>query len=176
MNYPFEKIFKAVLKNGGTFADLYHESSRTHSIVCDDNKIEKVITGTDAGVGLRAISDFKTSYAYGNRCSEKDVLALAADLAGAVKGGSAGAVAKAYPLKPRVNLPVSLAPETIETAKKVAMVRKANAAARAIAPPCETGEGRLQRQTSTGRPGQLTRARGGGRSHVHIVCRSGGGR
>jgi TldD protein len=134
MNYPFEKIFKAVLKNGGTFADLYHESSRTHSIVCDDNKIEKVITGTDAGVGLRAISDFKTSYAYGNRCSEKDVLALAADLAGAVKGGSAGAVAKAYPLEPRVNLPVSLAPETIETAKKVAMVRKANAAARAIDP------------------------------------------
>jgi TldD protein len=132
MNYPFEKIFKAVLKNGGAFADLYHESSQTHSIVCDDNKIEKVITGTDAGVGLRAISDFKTSYAYGNRCSEKDVLALAADLAGAVKGGSVGAVAKAYPLKPQVNLPVSLAPETIETAKKVAMVRKANAAARAI--------------------------------------------
>jgi len=131
-DYPLENIFKAVLKNGGAFADLYHESSRTHSIVCDDNKIEKVMTGTDAGVGLRAISHFKTSYAYGNRCSDKDVLALAGDLAGAVKGDSGGAVAKTYPLEPRVILPVSLSPETIETAKKVAVVREANAAARAI--------------------------------------------
>jgi len=134
MNYPLEKIFGTVLKHGGAFADLYHESSQSHSIVCDDDKIEKVMTGADAGVGLRAISDFKTSYAYGNRCSEKDILALAVDLASAAKGGSPGPVAKAYPLKPRVNLPVSLPPEGISTAKKVAVVREANAAARGIDP------------------------------------------
>ncbi len=132
LNYSLEKIFGTVLKHGGAFADLYHESSQTHAIVCDDNKIEKVITGTDTGVGLRAISDFKTSYAYGNRCSDKDILALAADLASAVKVGVAGPVAKAYPLEPQVSLPVSLAPETIETARKVAMVRETNAAARAF--------------------------------------------
>lgn len=133
-NYPLEEIFRTVLRNGGSFADLCHESSQSSSIVCDDNKIEKVITGVDTGVGLRAIADFKTSYAYGNRCSEADVLGLAEDLAGAVKAGSGATIAKEYPLGPRVNLQVSLSPDTIELAKKVAIVRQANAAARGIDP------------------------------------------
>ncbi len=129
-DYPLEKIFRTILKNGGSFADLYYESSQTNSIVCEDNRIEKVITGTDAGVGLRAISDFKTSYAYGNRCSEKDVLALSADLAGAIKASPGATVAKEYPLGPSVNLPVRLSPGNIDTAKKIAIVREANRAAR----------------------------------------------
>ncbi|NVM20794.1 MAG: TldD/PmbA family protein [Desulfobacterales bacterium] len=133
-NYPFEKIFGTVLKKGGSFADIYYESSKICSIVCDDNKIEKVITGTDAGVGLRAIAGLKTSYAYGNRCSEADVLALAQDLANAVEAGSGPPVAKDYPLGPPANLQVSIAPDTVETAGKVAVVREANAAARAIDP------------------------------------------
>ena len=133
-NYPLEEIFRTVLRNGGSFADLCHESSQSSSIVCDDNKIEKVITGMDTGVGLRAIADFKTSYANGNGCSEADVLGLAEDLAGAVKAGSGATIAKEYPLGPRVNLQVSLSPDTIELAKKVAIVRQANAAARGIDP------------------------------------------
>ncbi|NVM56884.1 MAG: TldD/PmbA family protein [Desulfobacterales bacterium] len=134
VNYPLEKIFRTILKNGGSFADLYYESSQTSSIVCDDNKIEKVITGTDAGVGLRAIANLKTSYAYGNRCSEADVVALAEGLAGAVKAGSVATIAKDYPLGPRVNLQISISPDTIEMAKKVAVVREANAAARRLDP------------------------------------------
>jgi TldD protein len=132
VSYPFEKIFGAVLKNGGSFADLFYESSQSNSIVCDDNKIEKVIAGTDAGVGVRAIANFKTSYAYGNRCSETDVLALAEDLSDAVKADSEATIARDYSLRPPVDLQVSLSPDAIETAKKVAIVREANAAARNI--------------------------------------------
>ncbi|NVL90803.1 MAG: TldD/PmbA family protein [Desulfobacterales bacterium] len=133
-NYPLEKIFKTVLEKGGSFADLYHESSHSSYIVCDDNKIEKVVAGTDAGVGLRAIVDFKTSYAYGNLCSEADVLTLAGDLAGVVQAGSGGIIAREYPSAPRVNLEVGLSPNTIETARKVAVVREADSAARAVDP------------------------------------------
>lgn len=132
--YPLEKIFETVLKNGGSFADIYYESSNSSGIVCDDNKIEKVITGTDAGVGLRAISDFKTSYAYGNRCSETDVLALGQDLASAVKAGSGATIARQYPLEPRANLQVRLSPDGVDTDRKVAVVREANAAARSFDP------------------------------------------
>ncbi|MBW1771240.1 MAG: TldD/PmbA family protein, partial [Deltaproteobacteria bacterium] len=123
-HYHLEKIFRTVLRNG--------ESSRTNAIVCDDNKIENVISGTDAGVGVRAIADFKTSYAYGNSFSETDVLALADDLASAVKSGSGGIIAQEYPLRPRVNLEVSLSPDIVETTRKVAIVREANAAARSV--------------------------------------------
>jgi len=131
-NYPLEKIFRTVLRNGGSFADLYYESTQSSYIVCDDNKIEKVITGTDAGVGLRAIANLKTCFAYGNRCSGADVLALAEDLAGAVSDDSGATISKDYPLSPPTDLQVSLSPDTIETAKKVAIVREANAAARGL--------------------------------------------
>jgi hypothetical protein len=36
--------------------------------------------GTKAGIGIRGITDFKTRYAYSNRTSNKDVLAIAEDL------------------------------------------------------------------------------------------------
>ena len=133
-DYPLEKIFKTVLRNGGSFADLYYESSHTNAIVCDDNKIEKVISGMDGGAGVRAIADFKTSYAFGNRCSEKDVMALVEDLASAVQSGSAGTISHEYPVRPRVDLRVNLSPDTIETARKIALVREANAAARGVDP------------------------------------------
>ncbi len=133
-NYPLENIFKTVLRNGGSFADLYYESSQTNSIVCDDDKIEKVITGTDAGIGLRAIANFKTCYAHGNRCSEADVLGLAENLSAAVKAEPGATIARQYPAKTPVNLQVRDLPEAIDTAKKVAIVREANGAARSIDP------------------------------------------
>ena len=131
-DYSLEKIFRTVLRNGGSFADLCHESSQSSSIVCDDNKIERVITGTDTGVGLRAIANFKTSYAHGNRCAEADLLGLAEDLASGVKAGFGATIAREYPSEPRVNLGVRVSPNTVKLAKKVAIVREANAAARGI--------------------------------------------
>jgi TldD protein len=133
-NFPLEKIFRTVLRAGGAFADLYFESSRSNSIICDDNKIEQIISGTDTGVGLRAIANLKTSYAYSNRCSEPDILALAEDLCGAVQSGSGGGVAKAYPFEPNLSHQVDRRPDRIEAAQKVAIVREANAAARGIDP------------------------------------------
>jgi len=130
--YPLEKIFKTLLKNGGSFADLYHESSRSHSIVCDDDKIEMVSCGSDVGLGLRVIADFKTSYAYSNAVSETEILSLAVDLAEAAKAGAPGVAANEYSLAPPADLSVSIAPNQVETAKKTALVREANVAARSV--------------------------------------------
>ncbi len=131
-DFPLEKIFGRILKGGGSFADLYYESSEVHSIVCDDDRIEKVISGVDAGLGLRVIRDFKTSYAYGNGCSEEGVLALASDLAHAANGGTKAAVSPTYLRRPSVDFKVTLPPGTIDSAKKVAVVRDANKAARQV--------------------------------------------
>lgn len=131
-DYPFEKIFKTVLKHGGSFADLYHESSRSSSLICDDDKLEMMTTGVDVGVGLRLISDFKTGYAFSNRCSQREILGLAADLAGAAKAGGASPVSRVYSLKPQVDLRVHLSPNEIDTAAKSALVREANRAARGM--------------------------------------------
>jgi TldD protein len=132
LDFPFEKIFRTVLKGGGGFADLYYECSRSCSIVCDDNKIERIISGTDSGIGLRTIANLKTSYAHTNRCSEADVLSLAENLAAAGRGGPGDDVANTYSLAPHLNYRIKRPPDAIETAKKVAIVREANAAARGV--------------------------------------------
>jgi TldD protein len=129
-----EEIFQTILKNGGSFADLYGESTETCSVVCDDDKIEKVITGTDRGVGLRAINDLKVSYAHGNCNDEKDILALASDLSDAVKSPLPRSIADSYPSRPSVDFHVRLSPHTVDMAKKVALVREANKAARYVDP------------------------------------------
>ena len=132
LNFPFEKIFRTVLKGGGGFADLYYESSQSSTIVCDDDKIERIISGTDSGIGLRAIANLKTSYAHTNRCSQTDVLSLAKNLAAAVKGGAGADVEDSYALAPHRNYRIKRPPDTIETLKKVAIVREANVAARSL--------------------------------------------
>lgn len=131
-DYPLEKIFGTILKSGGSFADLFLESGEAASIVCDDNSIEKAITGTEAGVGLRCISDFKTTYAHSNRTNAKEILALAADLGQAVQGGSPAVPATCYSSRPKVEHEITAYPETVGTARKVAMIREANKAARSV--------------------------------------------
>ncbi len=87
---PF-KVLRAALKNGGEFADIYVEDTHNTSVVCEENRIEKVITGRDRGCGIRVISNLKTYYAYTNDLTEKGLLELASVVSGGVReGGAAG--------------------------------------------------------------------------------------
>jgi len=83
---PF-KVIKAALKNGGEYADLYAEDTRNTSIVCEENRIEKVVTGRDRGCGIRVIAGLKTYYAYTNDMTEAGLLDVAAVVAAGVRDG-----------------------------------------------------------------------------------------
>jgi TldD protein len=52
---PFEKIMKEALREGGEFSDLFFEQTYSVAIVCEEDRIEKVISGFDMGVGLRIL-------------------------------------------------------------------------------------------------------------------------
>ena len=54
-NLPLKKILSRALRNGGQFADLFYESREETRLVLENNRLEKVITGTDRGAGLRVI-------------------------------------------------------------------------------------------------------------------------
>src|SRR3990170_4831102 len=85
---PF-KILKAALAHGGEYADIYFEDTANTSIVAEENRIEKIITGRDRGAGVRVIANLKTYYAYTNDISEKGLLEVAATVASGVKGAHA---------------------------------------------------------------------------------------
>ncbi|MBI5892603.1 MAG: TldD/PmbA family protein [Deltaproteobacteria bacterium] len=81
---PFA-ILKTAVKQGGDFADIYFEETVNTSIICEEDRIEKVITGRDIGCGIRVIFDYKTAYAYTNDLSQKGLLNLAETVSQAVK-------------------------------------------------------------------------------------------
>ena len=79
-------ILKVSLKNGGDFADLFYESVEPTAIVYEDGKIEKIISGIDAGVGIRVIHNHKTAYAYTNQITNDGLYNVADALSCVSKG------------------------------------------------------------------------------------------
>ncbi len=130
IDYP--KILKAILKNGGEYADIYYEKAESIFIVCEDNKIEKVISGIDAGIGLRLVRNFRTAYAYTNDPSESNLLSIARELAGSFGlKPSSGRDIVVSRVTPPFLLTVAVDPTDITVGRKIDYVIRANETARA---------------------------------------------
>src|SRR3970040_33334 len=126
---PF-KILKAALKRGGDFADIYMEETVNTSIVCEEDRIEKVISGRDRGIGLRVIFDFKTAYAYTNDLTEKGLLELADTVSKAVKEGGSGKDIGLVKKEIAPGFSIKVPPQSVDLLEKVELVKKANTFAR----------------------------------------------
>lgn len=126
---PLEKIFKKALTNGGEFADIFFESTAQSTITCDNKRIEKVVSGTDAGIGLRVIHNYKTAYGYTNDLSEVSLLELAGAVSEAVHGKQFNKDINFTKRTPAVTYNVKIRPEGVPLEKKVAIVKRANKAA-----------------------------------------------
>lgn len=73
----FPNILQAALKNGGDFAEIFLEERSSVSIVCEERKIERVISGADRGAGLRVVVGDMTAYASTNDLSVNGLRELA---------------------------------------------------------------------------------------------------
>ncbi len=135
MIFPTEeipKILKKALNKGGEFAEFYLEHEEHSSIVLEDQKIEKVITGISRGVGLRVLFDHRTVYAYSNDCSPASLLKLAETVSHAVRGAGEEKEISLISQTSSIELPILKDPSSVETRTKVELVRSADAAARSI--------------------------------------------
>lgn len=122
-----DKILKKILAGGGEYAELYFEKSYGTSIVCEDDRIEKVISGIDTGVGLRLIKDFKTAYAFTNDLTEKTLLSIAADLSRSLTQQKNDAPDFVLQLiDPSFILPVRIHPDDVDIVRKIEAVTRAN--------------------------------------------------
>ena len=126
-------LVEACLAGGGEFSELFQEESRGLSVVMDDGQVEKVIAGVDCGAGLRLIHDLRTFYAHTNDVSPGGLMPLAKNLAG-MAGGGPGGLSRPFAQNPGLKLEVAVPPGGVETARKVELVRAAEAAARAVDP------------------------------------------
>ena len=68
---PYQEILREALREGGEFADLFFEQTHSVVIICEEDRIEKVISGLDMGVGLRILFGRKTFYGFTTEISKE---------------------------------------------------------------------------------------------------------
>lgn len=120
---PAAKILAA---SGFSIWDIFEENSTITTITFENNSIDKAVTGSEYGVGLRGVKDYRTYYG-----STNDP-ALAQKIAASL--GAASKTAKEYSFReisPSVKHPVRTAPESVAVAEKTGLLRKLNDQARA---------------------------------------------
>lgn len=123
------EVLKLALKKGGDFADVYLERSQSATILYEGGKIERVIVGTDQGLGLRVIHHSRTIYGYTNDLSKRSLLGLAEALSEAT--GKSEPTGLTIDLRRSDPTPLSvLPPSTIPLERKAKTVKAADEAAR----------------------------------------------
>ena len=118
---------------GAEFAEIFVEDKRSTSAGLDDNKVEQVNSGRDRGAGIRVIAGETTGFAHTSDLSERGLLAAAEAAAQAARQDDGGIHTVA--LQPLLRHPVNTvrtAPDTVAKATKVALLLRANDAARSL--------------------------------------------
>ena len=82
---PFQEILREASREGGEFADIFFEQTHSILIICEEDRIEKVVSGLDGGAGLRILFDGRTIYGFANQVSTVALLDLAKRMSRAVK-------------------------------------------------------------------------------------------
>jgi TldD protein len=140
---PWSDILKEALKEGGEFADLFFEQTHSVVVVCEEDRIEKVISGVDIGVGLRLLFEGRTIYSFTNQVTDKELFELAGVVRQAIREDRQGNVID-FTRKNRSALssrnvsapPLSIEkhPDEVPLDRKVAVVKRANDLARGFDP------------------------------------------
>ncbi|MDI6800494.1 MAG: TldD/PmbA family protein [Thermodesulfovibrionales bacterium] len=125
-----QRLIKRTLHNGGEYADIFIEQRKTAAIQLEDDRIEKVTTGSNAGIGIRLIYNGKTAYAYSNDFSESVLMDLAVTVSKAASGNSKDVVIDMKKRHPDTTFVIKTPPEAVSISFKVDLVKTGNNAAR----------------------------------------------
>jgi TldD protein len=122
------EILRAALRNGGDFAEVFIEERLSITIGCEDRKVERVVSGTDRGAGLRVAVGEMTAYASTNDLTPSGLRELAERVS---KGISAPVGRYSFPESCDAHFgekPMKY-PARVSTGEKVAKVLEGNEAA-----------------------------------------------
>jgi TldD protein len=83
-----------LLRRGADFAEFFEERSSSLLVHLEDGRVEKVLQGDEAGLGLRVLAGDQTYYTYSQRLGAASGRALADELSAVI--GDRGARARRY--------------------------------------------------------------------------------
>lgn len=84
-----QKIIELGSRQGADFTEVFVEESETANMSFLHQKIDRINSGTEFGVGIRLISGGESVYGYSSDASEQVLLQLTANLARSAKTGAA---------------------------------------------------------------------------------------
>ena len=125
-----ENVLEAALSTGGDFSEVFIEDKLSNVMELRGGKIEKSISGRDFGIGIRIFSGLQSIYTYTTDFSEEGLIHAAKRAALAIKGGGGGTI---HPLQKETFEAIhkiAQMPQTVEHARKAAVMKKANEIAR----------------------------------------------
>jgi TldD protein len=124
------RLLKRALSQGGEYADLFIENRKQTSLVLEDGRLEKILSGCEAGAGIRLICRGRTFYAYSNDLSDAALMTAAREVSKAAAGDGGIEAVNLRVRKPAVDFSIGLSPEQVPVERKIEVVRRADRAAR----------------------------------------------
>jgi TldD protein len=126
-----ERCLGEALSAGGEYADLYFESVTSTSLGIDESLVKSASQGISVGCGIRVVSGERTGYAYTDDLSSERLL-RAARTAALIASGPAKELMSGFRQTDTPSLyPVAGATSDAEIAAKLALIQRADKAARA---------------------------------------------
>ncbi len=131
-----ERLLSLALGRGGDFADLYFEHERTSSLLLEEGIIRTASAGVTCGLGVRVVTGERTGYAYTDDLSGP-AMARAAETAAHIASGVRGLPPQAVSPAPVARRYGETTLGGLELADRMAIVERADRAARAYDPRIE---------------------------------------
>ncbi|GGA66747.1 protease TldD [Edaphobacter acidisoli] len=130
-----ERCLGEALSAGGDYADLYFESVTSTSLGIDESLVKTASQGISVGCGVRVVSGERTGYAYTDDLSS-DRLLRAARTAALIASGPAKELMSGFrqPESAQSLYPIAGATSDAEISAKLALIERADKAARAYDP------------------------------------------
>src|SRR5262245_53963934 len=129
-----QRLLGIALERGGDYADLYFEYRVGADVILEDEKIKTLGRGITMGVGVRVLSGDATGYAYSEDLSFDRMAQAARTAAQIAAGGGAPSPVAVRPIAVPDFYPVAAVSVEQEPAGKLALLQRADAAARGADP------------------------------------------
>lgn len=127
-----QKVLQAALDAGADFAELYYENTERNSLQYRDGKVETMLSGLDAGAGLRVFSGTNSAYAYTCDISAQALMNAALSAAQALKAKAKEHCKDFVIAPPRPIQQAVLRPREVDAARRVKVAQQAYQAARDV--------------------------------------------
>jgi len=127
-----ENILNASISKGGDFADIFIEETFQTAISLEDDKIDRISTGTDAGAGIRVMDGTTTYYASSQDSSYTSLMKAANELSNDIMKPAKKPDIKIRPVISGLNFEIKKRPNLVPINEKVSIVEIANKTARSF--------------------------------------------